>query len=224
MNPSTLRRRIALAAVLAVAAGAASAQNWKPTRPINLIVPWAAGRLDRPGHARHRRRAREGARPDDRRRQPARRLGLDRHQERARRAKDGYTWTAGAAQDLGTYQTLGSLKTSITDWHLFLNVANIQVIGVNPKTPYKNAKQLLDAMKAKPGQISGRDRGRHLGRPQRDGADRQGDRRQVPPRHLRRRQPGGRRHRRRRGRRDDAARGRAGRHDPRQAPAAARRR
>ncbi len=68
--------------------------------------------------------------------------------------KDGYTWTAGAAQDLGTYETLGSLKTRINDWHLFLNVANIQVIGVNPKTPYNNAKELLDGMKAKPGQIS----------------------------------------------------------------------
>jgi len=33
-------------------------------------------------------------------------------------------------------------------------VANIQVIGVNPKTPYNSAKELLDAMKAKPGQIS----------------------------------------------------------------------
>ena len=69
-------------------------------------------------------------------------------------AKDGYTWTAGAAQDLGAYQTLGSLNTNIKDWHLFLNVANIQVIGVNPQTPYKTAKDLLDAMKAKPGQIS----------------------------------------------------------------------
>jgi tripartite-type tricarboxylate transporter receptor subunit TctC len=46
------------------------------------------------------------------------------------------------------------LKARITDWHLFLNVANIQVIGVNPKTPYNDAKELLDAMKAKPGQIS----------------------------------------------------------------------
>ena len=59
-----------------------------------------------------------------------------------------------AAQDLGTYQTLGSLNTSIKDWNLFLTVANIQVIGVNPSTPYQNPKQLLDAMKAKPGQIS----------------------------------------------------------------------
>ena len=44
--------------------------------------------------------------------------------------KDGYTWTAGAAQDLGTYQTLGMLDAGIKDWHLFLNVANIPVIGV----------------------------------------------------------------------------------------------
>jgi tripartite-type tricarboxylate transporter receptor subunit TctC len=69
-------------------------------------------------------------------------------------AKDGYTWTAGAAQDLGTYETLGSLKTRLSDWNLFLSVANIQVIGVNPNTPYQNAKQLLDAMKAQPGKIS----------------------------------------------------------------------
>ena len=68
--------------------------------------------------------------------------------------KDGYTWTAGAAQDLGAYQTLGSLDTSIKDWHLFLSVANVQVIGVNPKAPYQNARELLDAMKAQPGKIS----------------------------------------------------------------------
>jgi tripartite-type tricarboxylate transporter receptor subunit TctC len=68
--------------------------------------------------------------------------------------RDGYTWTAGAAQDLGVYETLGSLKTRITDWHLFLNVANVQVMSVNPKTPYNSAKDVLDAMKAKPGQVS----------------------------------------------------------------------
>jgi tripartite-type tricarboxylate transporter receptor subunit TctC len=69
-------------------------------------------------------------------------------------AKDGYTWTAGAAQDLGAYQALGSLNSSIKDWHLFLNVANVAVIGVNPQRPWKNAKELLDDMKKRPGQIS----------------------------------------------------------------------
>jgi tripartite-type tricarboxylate transporter receptor subunit TctC len=43
MNSTLVSRRIALAALLAAAAGPAAAQNWKPARPINLIVPWAAG-------------------------------------------------------------------------------------------------------------------------------------------------------------------------------------
>ncbi|HEY2560429.1 MAG TPA: tripartite tricarboxylate transporter substrate binding protein [Caldimonas sp.] len=146
--------RLALAAILACAAGAAAAQNWKPTRPINLIVPWAAGGstdqitritaaelekvlgqtiviVNQPGAS-----------------------GSIGTKSAMDAAKDGYTWTAGAAQDLGTYQTLGSLNAGIRDWHLFLSVANIQVIGVNPSTPYQNAKQLLDAMKANPGKIS----------------------------------------------------------------------
>ena len=143
------------AAVLGLAlAGVAQAQNWKPTRPINLIVPWAAGGstdqvtritaaelekvlgqtiviVNQPGAS-----------------------GSIGSKSAWDAPKDGYTWTAGAAQDLGAYETLGTLKARITDWHLFLNVANIQVIGVNPKTPYNSAKDLLDAMKAKPGQIS----------------------------------------------------------------------
>jgi tripartite-type tricarboxylate transporter receptor subunit TctC len=41
------------------------------------------------------------------------------------------------------------LNAGIKDWHLFLNVANIAVVGVNPNTPWQNMQQLLDAMKAK---------------------------------------------------------------------------
>jgi tripartite-type tricarboxylate transporter receptor subunit TctC len=46
------------------------------------------------------------------------------------------------------------LETNITDWHLFLSVANVPVVGVNPNTPYKSMKDLLDAMKAKPGEVT----------------------------------------------------------------------
>ena len=69
-------------------------------------------------------------------------------------AKDGYTWTSGAAQDLGSYQTLGMLATSIKDWHLYLTVANVEVLSVGADSPYRTAKDLLAAMKAKPGGIS----------------------------------------------------------------------
>src|SRR3954466_6668010 len=132
----------------------AQAADWKPVRPINLIVPWAAG-----------------GSPDQITRLVAGEMekslgqtiviinqpgasGSIGTRSALEASKDGYTWTAGAAQDLGAYQTLGSLDTSIKDWHLFLSVANVQVIAVNPKTPYQNAKELLDAMKANPGKIS----------------------------------------------------------------------
>ena len=154
MTSILARRRIVLAAILATAAGVAAAQNWKPVRPINLIVPWAAGGstdqitritalelekalgqtiviVNQPGAS-----------------------GSIGTKSALDAAKDGYTWTAGAAQDLGAYQTLGSLQTKISDWNLFLTVANIQVISVNPQTPYQNAKQLIDAMKANPGKVS----------------------------------------------------------------------
>jgi len=145
----------ALLSTIAVAAPLpAAAADWKPTRPINLIVPWAAGGstdqitrltaqqlepvlgqtiviVNQPGAS--------GA--------LGTRSALDA-------AKDGYTWTAGAAQDLGVYETLGLLKTRITDWHVFTNVANIQVLSVGENSPYKTAKELIDAMKANPGKIS----------------------------------------------------------------------
>jgi len=148
-----LKSLLAAAATLALA-GVAHAQNWKPTRPINLIVPWAAGgstdQVTRVCAAELEKALGQTIVVVN---QPGA-SGSIGSKSAWDAPKDGYTWTAGAAQDLGAYQTLGTLNARITDWHLFLNVANIQVIGVNPKTPYNNPKDLFDAMKAKPGQIS----------------------------------------------------------------------
>jgi len=141
------------ALALAIATPAA-AQQWKPTRPINLIVPWAAGgSTDQVTRIAASEMEKALGQTIVIVNQPGA-SGAIGTKSALDATKDGYTWTAGAAQDLGAYETLGSLKTRIADWHLFLNVANIQVIGVNPKTPYNNAKELLDAMKAQPGKIS----------------------------------------------------------------------
>ena len=154
MKNTALLTHAALAALLATSAGGAFAQNWKPTRPINLIVPWAAGgstdQITRVTAAELEKALGQTIVIVN---QPGA-SGSIGTRSALEAAKDGYTWTAGAAQDLGTYQTLGSLNASIKDWNLFLTVANIQVIGVNPNTPYQNAKQLLDAMKARPNAIS----------------------------------------------------------------------
>src|SRR5262245_19544827 len=141
------------AAVGLAMAGAAQAQNWKPTRPINLIVPWAAGgSTDQVTRVTAAELEKVLGQTIVIVNQPGA-SGSIGTKSAWDAPKDGYTWTAGAAQDLGTYETLGTLNARITDGHLFLNVANIQVIGVNPRTPYNSAKDLLDAMKAKPGQI-----------------------------------------------------------------------
>ncbi|GAB3770795.1 tripartite tricarboxylate transporter substrate binding protein [Ramlibacter monticola] len=144
---------LAAAAALGAALPAA-AQNWKPTRPINLIVPWAAGgstdQVTRVTAAELEKALGQTIVIVN---QPGA-SGAIGTKSALDAAKDGYTWTAGAAQDLGAYQALGSVNTSIKDWHLFLNVANVQVIGVNPTRPWKNAQELLDDMKKRPGQIA----------------------------------------------------------------------
>ena len=209
---------------VAVAAPAFAQATWKPTKPITIIVPWAAGgstdQVTRVTAAEIEKALGQKVVIVN---QPGA-SGSIGTKNALEAPKDGYTWTAGAAQDLGTYEVLGMLDTKIGDWALFLNVANVSTLAVNPNTPYKTAAELIDAMKAKPGQISVATAGVNSSGHSAMEAIAKADRRQVQARHLRRRQSGGRRHRRRRDRRDDAAHGRAGRDDPRQEAARARRR
>jgi tripartite-type tricarboxylate transporter receptor subunit TctC len=154
MKKRTLVRSIALAATSLAIGLPVWAQQWKPTRPVTIIVPWAAGgstdQVTRVTAAEIEKTLGQKVVIVN---QPGA-SGSIGSKSALDAARDGYTWAAGAAQDLGTYETLGMLKTKVADWHLFLNVANVQLIGVNAGAPYKNAKELLDAMKAKPGQIS----------------------------------------------------------------------
>lgn len=144
---------IAIGALGAFASLNASAQ-WKPNKPITVIVPWAAG-----GSTDQVTRITAGELEKSLGQkvvivnQPGA-SGSIGTKNALEAAKDGYTWTAGAAQDLGVYRALGMLDTNLSDWHLFLNVANVPVVGVNANAPYQSVQQLIDAMKAKPGQIS----------------------------------------------------------------------
>jgi tripartite-type tricarboxylate transporter receptor subunit TctC len=153
-------KRTTLAAVLAailsvaVAAPAAAQATWKPTRPITIIVPWAAGgstdQVSRITAAEIEKALGQKVVIVN---QPGA-SGSIGTKSVLDAPKDGYTWAAGAAKDLGTYVVLGMLDTKIQDWALFLNVANVSTLSVNPATPYKTTQELLDAMKAKPGEIS----------------------------------------------------------------------
>ncbi len=127
---------------------------WKPTKPIQIIVPWAAG-----GSTDQVTRVVAGELEDHLGQkivivnQPGA-SGSVGTKSCLDAPHDGYTWTAGAAADLGGYKVLGFLDTTLDDWVLYLDVANVAVVSVNPNTPYKTFDDLLKAFKEKPGQIS----------------------------------------------------------------------
>ena len=133
--------------------GFSNAQTWKPEKPINLVVPWAAGgstdqvtrivagELETPLGQKIVVVNQPGA------------SGTVGTKTVMDAKKDGYYWASGAAGDLGTYIVKGFLETKIEDWHLYLDVANVQVVSVNPNTPYKDFGDLLKAFKEKPGKI-----------------------------------------------------------------------
>src|SRR4051812_8672199 len=108
MNKRHFIQAVSLA-VGVLAIGQAQAQQWKPSRPINLIVPWAAGgstdQVTRVAAAEMEKALGQTIVIVN---QPGA-SGAIGTKSALDAPKDGYTWTAGAAQDLGTYQTLGSV-------------------------------------------------------------------------------------------------------------------
>jgi tripartite-type tricarboxylate transporter receptor subunit TctC len=144
------------AGLLGTASMRAHAQNanWKPARPINLIVPWAAGGST---DSVTRVVASELEKPLGQTiviiNQPGA-SGAIGTNSCLNAARDGYTWTAGAAQDLGAYQTLGTVKAGITGWHLYLSIANVSVLSVNVDSPYKTPKDFIAGLAANPGKVS----------------------------------------------------------------------
>lgn len=149
-----MRKLGSLAALAAVLVAGPALADWKPSKPVTIIVPWAAGgstdQVTRVTAAELESALGQKVVVVN---QPGA-SGSIGTKNALEAQKDGYTWTAGAAQDLGVYKVLGMLDTTITDWHLLLSVANVSVVGVNPSTPFKDMKELLDAMKAKPNQIT----------------------------------------------------------------------
>ncbi len=156
MTTLTLRATLAglVLGTTALFAVSAQAQDWKPTKPITVIVPWAAGGstdqvirvtaseletalgqkvvvVNQPGAS-----------------------GSIGSKTAWEAPKDGYTWTSGAAKDIGTYAVSGLLDTKMDDWSFYLTVANQSVVSVNANSPYKTLADLLAAMKAKPNSIT----------------------------------------------------------------------
>lgn len=143
------------ASALLLGTSLAAAQEWKPDRPINLIVPWGAGgstdqiaRVTAPILAEA--------------------LGVDvvvvnqpgasgaiGTQEVLNAPRDGYTWTANAIANNATYAVTGLLEgTDIDDWHIYLSVANVPVVSVPADSEFKYFGQLLEAFKTRGNEVT----------------------------------------------------------------------
>jgi tripartite-type tricarboxylate transporter receptor subunit TctC len=131
-------------------AGQALAQDysWKPDRPVTIIVPWAAGgSTDQMARIVASELEAELKQKFIVVNQPGA-SGSIGTKNAVEAPKDGYTWAAGAATDVGTYRVLGLLDSGLKYWHMFFAVANLTAIAANPNAPFKDFGQLLDALKA----------------------------------------------------------------------------
>jgi tripartite-type tricarboxylate transporter receptor subunit TctC len=128
--------------------------GWKPSKPINIIVPWGAGGstdqatrvvaselekalgvnvviVNQPGAS-----------------------GSTGTKNVMDAPKDGYTWASGAVDDLAMYKLNGMLDTVLDDdWEVFLSAAMVGIVGVNADSPYKTFDDLLRDFRARPGQV-----------------------------------------------------------------------
>ncbi|QDL94633.1 tripartite tricarboxylate transporter substrate binding protein (plasmid) [Paroceanicella profunda] len=145
----TRKHVFAAAGVLAALAAAGPAlAEWKPDRPINIIVPWSAGGstdqvtrvvapileealgtpvvvVNQPGAS--------GS------------IGTKAALDAPR---DGYTWTANAIANNATYAVTGLLEnTSIDDYRIYLHVANVPVVSVNADAAEQDFAALLEKIR-----------------------------------------------------------------------------
>ncbi|MBT0959147.1 tripartite tricarboxylate transporter substrate binding protein [Alphaproteobacteria bacterium KMM 3653] len=144
---TTSKFAIAVVAGMLALPAAAQDYSWKPDRPINIIVPWAAGGstdqvtrvvapileealgtevvvVNQPGAS-----------------------GSTGTQATLDAPRDGYTWTANAIANNATYAVTGLIEdTSIEDYAIYLHVANVPLVSVNADAPYQTFDDLLKAM------------------------------------------------------------------------------
>jgi len=142
-------RRTVLAASLALPAVARAQGAWRPDRPVTVIVPWAAGgstdqmarivaaELEAALGTRFVVVNQPGA------------SGSIGTRNALEAAKDGMTWAAGAAVDVGCYKVLGLLDTQLQDWNLFFAVANVNILVANPQAGIRDFGAAIEAFRSR---------------------------------------------------------------------------
>jgi len=151
-----MRKSLILAGVVAAmtALGGAAHADWKPEKPIRIIVPWGAG-----GSTDQLVRTLAGDIEDALGQKvvvvnQTGGAGAVGTKAALEAPKDGYTWTAGAAKDLGTYIVTGAIDTHLKDWNLFLATVNYTILSVNPDSKFQSVDAIAQAMQSDSGAVT----------------------------------------------------------------------
>jgi tripartite-type tricarboxylate transporter receptor subunit TctC len=141
--------------VLALALGpGAVAADWKPAKPITVIVPWPAGGatdltvrilavdMERVLGQRIGVVNTPGATGS---------IGMKNAYDAPR---DGHTWTANSDTSLVNYPVLDLMKTTHRDWVQWYALFTPSIISVTADYPAKDLADLVRLMKEKPGQVA----------------------------------------------------------------------
>lgn len=154
MMSQRVKAGVLLLATVLVVAGPAAAGEWKPTKPITVIVPWSAGGatdlttrilasemekvlgqriavVNTPGAS--------GA------------IGMKNAYEAP---KDGYTWTANADTSIINYPIMDQMKLTYRDWIQWYALFTPNIISATADYAAKDLPDLVRIMKEKPGQVA----------------------------------------------------------------------
>ena len=143
MRRRTLLQLATAAGLAAPAIVQAQGSDWKPTRPVTIVVPWAAGgSTDQVVRVVASELQAAFGQSFVVVNQPGASGSIGTRNVLAG-AHDGYTWASGAAVDVGCYKVLGLLDTMLADWQLYFAVANVNIVSANPSAPFKDFGQFL---------------------------------------------------------------------------------
>ena len=130
--------------------GGAALADWKPEKPIRIIVPYGAGGVtDQIVRVVSQEMAPVLGQEVVVVNQPGA-SGSVGTRAVMDAPRDGYTWLSGGVRDIGTYAVVGMLDTKFEDWHPFVVATMTGILSVNPSTTINSVEDFIAAVKADP--------------------------------------------------------------------------
>jgi tripartite-type tricarboxylate transporter receptor subunit TctC len=145
---------VVLLALALVGGPADAGTQWKPSRPITVIVPWPAGGAS---DTTARMIAAQMEAPLGQRLvivNTAGGGGAIGTKETWERPHDGQTLTGNANTSIVSYAVLGQLDITHRDWQYYYPMYTPNIIAVKKDSPLKSLEDLIAAMKARPGAVT----------------------------------------------------------------------